>query len=479
MAFSTPADLIGILAVGLLIDEIRYFLQALLDFVTVLSSQFLRLLYEISDTHLLYFLCQRLEHRPRTGSDSGRVPALLGYARGVTRSTWTLLAFATLVSISCTGSPVTQSSTSSAPTEPVGRIAIIEDSGNIVVLDPDGSNRVDITDDGESVRYFQPIFSPESATLAWSEGRSDGFGVGIATADGSDRFTVTLGDFPFYLNWAPDGQRIGLLHNGSAGGVDMEILDVADREVGPFDNGSPYYFSWSPDGDALVVHSDGTSLQIFDESADPMDIGPTRSDYLAPHWTTGGIFYVAPEGLAIRRTAEAEPQILADIAGFVNVYPNQQGTLVAAHVIADVAPEIEVSLTAQETLEPNRVSIVDSTTGEVVAASDMPSIGSFWSPDGSKLLMLLLTPANGEFDAVVWEAGETTTLARVELPVSLIGEALQFSDQYAESWQMWSPGSDAVVLPGTVDQERGIWMMPLEGSPQRIGDGEWAAWSHG
>ncbi len=397
----------------------------------------------------------------------------------VTRSTWTSLAVATLVSLSCTGSPNTQSSTSSVPTEPVGRIAIIEDSGNIVVLDPDGSNRVDITGDGESVRYFQPIFSPASATIAWSEGGPDGFGVGIAKADGTDRFTVTVRDFPFYLNWAPDGQRIGLLHNGSAGGVDMEILDVAEREASPFDNGAPYYFSWSPDGDALVVHSDGTRLQIFDESADPMNIGPTRSDYLAPHWTAGGIVYVAPEGLAIRRTVDAQRKILADIAGFVNVYPNHQGTLVAVHVIADVTPEIEVSLTAQETLEPNRVSIVDSATGEVVAASDMPSIGSFWSPDGSKLVMLLLTPAIGEFDVVVWEDGEATTLARVELPMSLVREALQFSDQYAESWQMWSPGSDAVVLPGTVDQERGIWVMPLEGSPQRVGDGEWAAWSHG
>lgn len=393
----------------------------------------------------------------------------------------TILFLVALLAGACTIEGSAGSSTTAPPrSEAEGRIVILDDNGNVVVLNPDGSNRIEITNDGDSVRYFQPIFSPASQTIAWSEGRPDGFGVGIANEDGTDRFSVELGSFPFYLNWSPDGRRIGLLHNGSSGGVDMEILDAGDRQSGLHDNGTPYYFSWSPDGDAFVVHADGTRLEIFDESAGPTDLGATRSEYLAPHWTAAGIFYVAPDGVALRQTSDSEPEVLADVEGFVNLYPNSQGTRVALHPIVDVAPEMEVGLTVQQQqIEPNLVSVVEVATGEVRPASDAPSIGSFWSPDGDRLLMLVLTPADGEFDVAVWEDGDTRILARIELPVSLIGEALQFSDQYAESWQMWSPGSDAVVLPGTVDGESGIWIVPIDGAPSKLADGEWAAWSHG
>jgi hypothetical protein len=45
---------------------------------------------------------------------------------------------------------------------------------------------------------------------------------------------------------------------------------------------------------------------------------------------------------------------------------------------------------------------------------------------------------------------------------------------------MWSPGSDAIVLPGTIEEDDGIWVIPVDGSePVNISDGDWAAWSYG
>ncbi|MDH3189454.1 MAG: hypothetical protein OEM39_02265, partial [Acidimicrobiia bacterium] len=62
--------------------------------------------------------------------------------------------------------------------------------------------------------------------------------------------------------------------------------------------------------------------------------------------------------------------------------------------------------------------------------------------------------------------------------VALVREALQYSDQYAQSWQIWSPGSDGFVVPATVNGQAGVWVFHLGSDPVNIGNGTWAAWSH-
>lgn len=364
------------------------------------------------------------------------------------------------------------------PSDP-GRLAVLDDDGNVLTMDPDGSNRVEITDDGDTVRYFQPVWSPASQTLAWGQEGSSGFAVGMARVDGSDRTEVAVSGFPFYLNWSPDGERIGVLHNAADGAIDFELVDVADSAAGVVDSGVPYYFSWSPDGDALVVHVDGDRIEILDESSGPTDLGETTSNYYSPRWTTQGIFFLSPDGLTVR-TPDLEERVLATAQGFVSINPNPKGTRVAVHILSDQPGGVTVGLTAQEQAEINAVSILDVESGELEVASEQLSIGSFWSPDGEKLLILSLSSLEGEVDIVLWEGAEAAVVATMQLPDSLVREALAFFDQYAQSWQIWSPDSSAFVLPGTREGESGIWVIPADGSdPIRVGDGDWAAWSHG
>jgi hypothetical protein len=139
---------------------------------------------------------------------------------------------------------------------------------------------------------------------------------------------------------------------------------------------------------------------------------------------------------------------------------------------------ITVGLDSQE--DPNSVSILDVESGEVTAVATGLSVGSFWSPAGNSLLVLEVNADARAIDLVLWEAGETRTLTTIGVPGSLISEALAFFDQYAQSWQMWSPDSAAVVFPGTIGDAAGIWVIGLDGAdPLNISDGEWAAWSHG
>ncbi len=368
-----------------------------------------------------------------------------------------------------------------APIENVapGRIVVLDNGGDIVTMDPDGSDRVDITDNGDSVTHFQPVWSPASPTVGWSLADEAGFAVMTASDDGSDRNRIDVAGFPFYINWSPDGEQIGVLHAGAGGTFDFELVDPEAGTASLLDSGSPYYFSWSPDSDAVVVHVGGDRLEIFDESATRTDIGPASEGFFAPRWNRSGIVYLGPDGVTVRDNDGIRTVLSASSSGPVSINPNPDGSLVAVHNLGS-SGGMTVGLGAVAVDEPNSVSVIDVESGTSEIVSTTLSVGSFWSPDSAQLLILEVNAAESAVDVVVWKAGETRLLTTVELPGSLISEALAFFDQYAQSWRMWSPGSDAIVLPGAIEEEEGVWVIPVDGSgPVNISDGDWAAWSYG
>jgi hypothetical protein len=391
-----------------------------------------------------------------------------------------VVVFATLVVTgACTAGQIDPATTSSDPGPATsGRIVVVNDGGNIVTMDYDGSNANAITEDGGSVRYFLPVWSPLSRVLAWGQGNEDGFGIGLRNEERADSLTLPVDGFPFYLNWSPDEMRIGALHNGVSGSVDFVLVDVADTSSASIDSGIPYYFSWSPGADALAVHVDGDRLEILDESADPTDLGNVSSNFLAPQWTPRGIFYVADSGLVLREPDGSELEII-DTQGFVSINPNPDGTMVALHVLSGEPSGVTVGLTTQESAAVNAISIIDVDSGIVGVVEGQIPVGSFWSPDGEKLLMLLISEEPGSIDVRIWEDGNVSTLDTVDLPQSLVNQVLPFLDQYTQSLQLWSPDSSHFVLPAIRNDEPGIWVYG-DGAidPVRISDGEWASWSH-
>jgi TolB protein len=228
-----------------------------------------------------------------------------------------------------------------------------------------------------------------------------------------------------------------------------------------------------------VVHVDGERLEIFDESATPTDIGPTSPRFFAPRWTPSGIFYLGTDGVTLRHNDGTSMVFPAPPSGQVSINPNPQGSLVAVHSLGG-SGGLTVGLAPVAVEEPSTVSIIDIQSGASDVVSTNLSVGSFWSPDGTRLLVLEVNADARGVDIVIWETGETRLLTTMEIPGSLITEALAFFDQYAQSWRMWSPGSDAIVLPGTIEEDDGIWVIPVDGSdPVNISDGDWAAWSYG
>lgn len=378
---------------------------------------------------------------------------------------------ATLAVAACTGE------SGADPLGPEGRLVVLDEEGNVVTLDPDGSNRVQITDDGAEVRHFQPVWSPDSPMIAWGVGRSSGNDVGLADAYGENVSMVPVAGFPFYLYWAPGGERLGILHNAETGSLEFEILDVEEGTALVVDAGSPYYFSWSPDGSEVVVHVGGNRLAVIDGEGSDTDLGATSPEYLAPLWTDAGIFYVTTEGLALRPD-DGSSRIVASAQGFVSFTANPGGSRVAIQVIGPGPATQEVSFAAVPMVTRGTVSVVDPATEEITVASETASLGFFWSPDGDKLLMLIPTSFEGDVDVVIWEEDTAQVMASLRLPVSLLRDALQFGDQYFQSIQLWSPASDAVAVPGRIDDEGGVWVIPIDGSdPELVSDGDWVSWS--
>jgi TolB protein len=113
----------------------------------------------------------------------------------------------------------------------------------------------------------------------------------------------------------------------------------------------------------------------------------------------------------------------------------------------------------------------------------------FWSPDGDKIAYLTLAS---------FEEGETTNIIKFDLSVVnvvnnevskivqfqpstvFIDQLMPFFDNYAQSHRIWSPTSDALVLPMINGEgESQIVVVPIDGGELRtIADGVSAFWSY-
>ncbi|HWL49264.1 MAG TPA: hypothetical protein VNT92_05255, partial [Acidimicrobiia bacterium] len=146
-----------------------------------------------------------------------------------------LIAIAACTGDSGTTSTVVGQTTAPETTEPLptdvadlpGRLVVVDDSGNIVTMEPDGSDPADITEDGGEVAgYRQPAFSPVADTVVWSEINAEGSGLGSSDGQGGNRVSMPMTAPPFYMSWSPDGNGIGVLHNSVGGTIEFEVVDV-------------------------------------------------------------------------------------------------------------------------------------------------------------------------------------------------------------------------------------------------------------
>lgn len=359
------------------------------------------------------------------------------------------------------------------PADP-GRLVILDESGNVVVMDPDGSNRSVITDDAgpQSAGYTQPIWSPDSSQLAWGQVTADGFAVGIRDlADGAST-TVPTDNLPYYMYWSPDGATLGVLHNGSSGVVfRMVDVDAGTSEV--LDEDAPFYFTWSPAGDRVITHAGAERVESLDVEGRRESLAPTGPQYLAPQWTERGVFHVVNSELIVEDEGSRVP--VAVVSGFTNFVASDTGDRVALQS-GGTGGAIEVALAATPAVDAGDLVVIDIAGDDVETVTENQAAGFFWSPDGSSLLVFAIR--DDELTPLVWSGGEVTEFPSYRPPATMIRDTLPFFPQYAQSVQFWSPDSTRFAFTGEIDGQSGVWVQDVSGeTPTRVSDGVWVAWS--
>lgn len=384
-----------------------------------------------------------------------------------------------LALVSCTdaSSEPDAPATTVAPAIGPGRLVVLDSSGDVVVVDSDGANRSPITDDGgEDTLYTQPVWSPDASRLAWGQLSDNSAAVAIHEPESDVLRLVETSNLPFFVSWSPDGESLGVLHNG-ASGIDFRIVDVDEGTSITVDTAAPYYFSWSPEGDRVVTHAGVDRVETIAPDGGRDRLEPTSPTYLAPQWTSRGVFHVVGDQLVIEDQDGVRGPV-ATVSGLTLFVANHQGTRVALQASGD-GDIISVALTEVPTVPSGSLVVVDVETGAVDVVDEALALGFFWSPDGESLLVM--SPGDEAVVPRVWSSSGGTTDYVEYLPSgTMLRDTLPFFPQYAQSVRFWSPDSTAFAFAGAVDGEQGIWVQGLADSrPTRVSDGTWVAWSSG
>ena len=409
-----------------------------------------------------------------------------------------------------------------APTDPAGLIAFVAPDGRPALVDPQSGSLLLLADSPRRAQF--PAWSPAGDAVSFIDFDLAGggvdvyrFGGGAAGAFERVRAYERAEEPPIYHGWSPDGRWLAVLANRGAG-LALYLVPAPGRSDGldaspdqrleaPGEprllaTGAPFYWDWSPDGAALLVHRDVlapdaevgfTGLASYALEAPFVAPGAFRSPAVSPSgaWVAyatrdGGdtrravLQRVAPHGAA-EETSDARRAL--PHAGFAAFAWHPRRDLVAIQRAVRPAPH-----------GYGPIVTIDADSGDLNAVTDDLSLAFWWSPDGGSIAYL--TPVAGSLGpeqrvGLLAQAGPTRLALRVaDVATGLVRELgrftpsplflnqyLPFFDQYARSHRLWSPTSDALVVPMLEGGRSVVTVFGLDGSVQTLAAGDMPAWN--
>lgn len=127
----------------------------------------------------------------------------------------------------------------------------------IYVMDPDGENQTNITNNPSEDRY--PAWSPDNTKIAFASDRDTGnWQIYVMNADGSGQTRLTdNGAFDSYPSWSNDGSHI-VFQSTRDGGSEIYVMDAnGDNETRLTNNpASDRYPVYMPDGGRIAFYRD-------------------------------------------------------------------------------------------------------------------------------------------------------------------------------------------------------------------------------
>ncbi len=401
------------------------------------------------------------------------------------------------------------------------QIVLIDPAGQVCVADPaDGRQQVVLP--ATAAAYQFPAWSPDGHYLA-AIGATAAEGVlqvVAAHAHPGNPATRTLyrhaEERPFYLYWSPDSSTVSFLAAHPAG-LALHLARADGSAHGVLTVGQPCFWQWSPRAAQVLVHTGADGLDARLEFlpahvASSVGVPPSQPVhqarvglFQAPAIAAGGdqwAYTVQERGrsrLVVGCPSAAEKLSVPHAGGLAMGWSPVQPLL--AYVCPPVA--------ARHFYGP--LHLLDVLTGDVrmLTLADEVVLAFFWSPNGRYIAYLVLDepmfvprlrgrPAtngvnpngNGYHPPVrhrddpmlqLWlvevATHERRMLTRFQPSEEFVAQFLPFFDQYALSHRIWSPASDALVIPGGSDEVQ-IMVVPLGGGqPYPIAAGRVAFWS--
>jgi TolB protein len=362
-----------------------------------------------------------------------------------------------------------------------GRLAVLDEGGNLVTTDPHASREVVLAgvEPGLS-EARQPSWSRDGGRLAWVHLQVTEAGTlaaGVATSTDRARSRRSR------ERWSPRSTRRGTRRRrGSptsaprAGGeIELGILEIAGHNSGSaLDTGQPFYLSWGPTGDELLVHVGTERLETLDLDGKLTTVAQRPGAFGAPVWTADGRTFVyastraGGQQLVVQHADADRGRSVLPFEGLITFVVSPDGGRIAFE--------------AFEGGDARPLTVLDVASGETTEVTDQPVAAFSWSPNVERLLYLDPDPAQDQvwFRWGVWDGRRVFTTPRFIPSQRMIDEYLPFFEQYAQSMSLWSPDGSAFAYPGMSENgDTGIWIQSARSdrAPVLVSDGDLVAWS--
>lgn len=379
-----------------------------------------------------------------------------------------------------------------------GKIAYVNQHGQLAVVDPHAGEPRLLTPIGTTYRF--PSFAPTGDGLAAIGDRSRTGFVHVFEDEALREVYRSDEEKPIYLYWSPDGGALSFIATRAETGLGLWIAERSGDAL-LVASGNPFYWSWSPDSTSFLAHvgltGDGARLAFGDRGG----AGLAQEDLDPPGWFQAP--GVAPSGRWIAYTVAApggqrrvvmmtHPQSREEPVrrefvheGFAMLGWNPARDLLAVMAPSDPAPHWF-----------GPIQLLHARDGFLELLVDEVALAFFWSPDGSKLAYVTPEPTE-EVQQVVApiyqgpvrlqlhvvyvdapEGSRVRTLGSFTPSLAFVDGFLPFFDQYAQSHRVWSPASDALVLPAVGrDGVTRVTVFGLDGTQRPLARGDMPVWN--